>query len=110
MRDRQPRPPRGAARRQLSGQDGAVRPIDLLDECRDARCVVEVLQARGVQAQALLAVAVAPGVGLGLATDDYVWAVPCDDDVATDTVAAIEQKLHPRWVWWSAGTSSAAVH
>ena len=87
-----------------------MRPIDLLDDCRDAGRVVDAVQAHGVQGQALLAVAVAPGVGLGLATGDHVWAVPCDDDVATETVAAIEQKLHPRWVWWSAGTSNAAVH
>lgn len=45
-----------------------------------------------------VAVAVAPGVGLGLAHEGDRWAVATDDPVAL--VAELHEAGAPRWVWW----------
>ncbi len=69
--------------------------------------VVGALTAAGIVRGRSLAVAVAPGVGVGLATDDRCWAIGAVDVVAV--VAAIEDALHPRWLWWSTDTAAALV-
>ena len=51
-----------------------------------------------------VAVALAPGVGLGLATDDQRWAIPAADPAAV--LAELHAAGGPRWVWW--GRASAA--
>ena len=45
-----------------------------------------------------VAVALAPGVGLGLATDDERWAIPTADPGAV--LAELHDAGAPRWVWW----------
>ena len=60
------------------------------------------LAAAGVSRGATVAVSLAPGVGLGLATPDRSWAIPTVDPVSV--VDALERALAPRWVWWSADT------
>ena len=69
--------------------------------------VVGALTAAGIVRGRSLAVAVAPGVGVGLATDDRCWAIGAVDVVTV--VAAIEDALHPRWLWWSTDTPAALV-
>ena len=46
----------------------------------------------------LVGVAVAPGVGLGLACGTQRWALPADDPV--DLLARIHAAGASRWVWW----------
>ncbi|MDG1365942.1 MAG: DNA polymerase [Acidimicrobiales bacterium] len=54
-----------------------------------------------------VAVALAPGVGLGLATTDEHWAIPAADP------ATILRELHgdvgPRWVWWGRGSAADPI-
>jgi len=45
-----------------------------------------------------VAVALAPGVGLGVARGDERWAVPADDPVGV--LADLHEAGAPRWVWW----------
>jgi DNA polymerase-1 len=73
-----------------------VAAADLLDE----------LRARGVGRGDLLALAVAPAIGLGCATAD--WAVARAGELAT-AVARIESELRPRWVVWSNDTARVLV-
>lgn len=52
-------------------------------------------------------VAVAPGVGVGLAHASGVVAVATDDPWAV--VAEVEADVGPRWTWWSKDTASALL-
>ena len=54
-----------------------------------------------------LAVVVVPGVGLGLACGDRSWSVPAADPVPV--IATVEERVGPRWVWWSAARTAAPV-
>lgn len=45
-----------------------------------------------------VAVALAPGVGLGLSTGVDRWAIPASDPAAV--VAELHATAGPRWVWW----------
>lgn len=51
-----------------------------------------------------VAVALAPGVGLGLASDERRWSIPADDPASV--LAELHAAGGPRWVWW--GRRSAA--
>lgn len=56
----------------------------------------------------VLAVALAPGVGLGLAAEDgRTWALPVAEPHAV--VADIERACRPRWLWWNGETPAALV-
>ncbi|MDW3213594.1 MAG: DNA polymerase [Ilumatobacteraceae bacterium] len=50
-------------------------------------------------------VALRPGVGLGLAVADARRGVADADPVAT--IAELDTRFHPRWVWWDRATSDA---
>ncbi len=52
----------------------------------------------------LVAVAVHPGIGVGLAHRDQQWALATADPLAT--LAEIHAASSPRWVWWDRHTSS----
>ena len=54
-----------------------------------------------------LALALAPGRGLGLAWSGGSHAIATDDPVAL--VAELEEELHPRWTWWTARDTAAAL-
>ncbi len=88
---------------------------------RSVEALVAELADAGFGRGELLAVAVAPGVGLGLATLAG-WStslpstsLPAADDagVRTDDLAAavagLEAALRPRWVWWSQATAAPLV-
>ncbi len=62
------------------------------------------LAAAGVHAGAPLALAVAPGLGLGLAWHGGTRAIRSPDPV---TVVADVESLAPRWVWWTARETAA---
>ena len=70
--------------------------------------MIDALRAAGVERGSLLALAVAPGVGLGLASmDGSLIASAADDPCAV--VAAIDAELHPRWVVWSIASAVTLV-
>ena len=46
----------------------------------------------------LVGIAIAPGVGLGLACGTQRWALPADDPL--ELLARIHAAGAPRWVWW----------
>jgi DNA polymerase-1 len=65
------------------------------------------LAAAGVRTGEPLALAVAPGLGVGLAWRDGARAIPSADPM---TVVAEIESLGPRWVWWTArGTAAELV-
>jgi DNA polymerase-1 len=53
-----------------------------------------------------VALAVVPGVGVGLATEAGMHALAGDPAAL---VAAVEARLTPRWVWWRARTTAAPL-
>ena len=53
--------------------------------------------------------AVAPQVGLGLASAEGRLSVPADVDAAATVVRVVEGTLRPRWVWWSNATAATLV-
>ena len=57
------------------------------------------LRAAGVGRGDLVALAVAPGVGLGVAAGGFGSALATAEPA--DAVGRIESELAPRWVWWS---------
>ena len=63
------------------------------------------LAAAGVERGGVLAVVVAPEVGLGLAVPggDEAWSIETDDPAGL--VAAIEGEVGPRWAMWSSATA-----
>jgi len=75
-------------------------------EPADAGQLVEDLRAEVAPGDAL-GLALAGGVGLGLASGGAPRAVGCSSP--HDLVALIDRELRPRWVWWSIATASALV-
>jgi DNA polymerase-1 len=63
------------------------------------------LLANGFRRGDMLAVAVAHGVGLGLATETIHWGEAAADPFGV--IRDIEAALRPRWVWWSIDTAAA---
>jgi len=71
--------------------------------------VLEELREHGVGRGDLLAVVLAPGVGVALATRTHSWcAAAAEDDFAT-VVRHLEDELRPRWVMWSNATAITLV-
>lgn len=64
--------------------------------------IIEQLRAAGFRRGELLAIAVAPGVGVGLASAHGRLHETVDDPV--HVLRRIEDQLRPRWVWWSIDT------
>ncbi|MEO6887259.1 MAG: DNA polymerase [Jatrophihabitantaceae bacterium] len=65
------------------------------------------LRAAGFAARDLLALAYAPGVGVGLAAGGRAWALAGTD--ASGVVCALEAEFGPRWLWWSGDTAAALI-
>lgn len=64
---------------------------------------VEWLRGDGFGRGEFLAVAIAPGVGIGLATLNGSMALEFDGpETAGPLMAAIDGEFRPRWTWWSA--------
>jgi DNA polymerase I len=78
-----------------------VGPADVVDELRRA----------GVARGRLLGLAVVPEVGVGLATADGViqLGIPAITVDPVALVAAVEDAVEPRWVWWSSATAVPLV-
>ncbi len=72
-----------------------------------AEVVAEVAAAVG--GSATLGLAIAPGVGVGLATASRRWTVPIAQGDPYAVVVAIEATVGPRWVWWSIETANTLV-
>jgi DNA polymerase-1 len=70
--------------------------------------VVEALRCAGVGKGDLVGLAVAPEVGVGLATAGGTVVPVAVDDPAT-VVRQIEDELRPRWVVWSSDTAGVLV-
>ncbi|HWN36680.1 MAG TPA: hypothetical protein VNP03_28265, partial [Pseudonocardia sp.] len=60
------------------------------------------LRSAGVGRGDPVAVALVPGRGLGLAAAGAAWTLL--DPEPARVVAAVEEGLRPRWVWWSQDT------
>ncbi len=73
----------------------------------DADRLVADLRDTGAIAGDLVAVALRPGAGLGLAHRDRTWAFAGGNLGAL--VAAVESGVQPRWVWWDHATPAALV-
>jgi len=71
--------------------------------------VVDELRRLGVARGALVALTLAPEVGLGLATVGGGWSRPVGVDDPAPVVQAVEHELRPRWVLWSNETAVALV-
>ena len=69
--------------------------------------LLEQLLASGFQRGDLVAVTVAPQVGVGLATASLRWGHAVADPF--DVIREIELAFRPRWVWWSIDTAAAFV-
>ena len=54
-----------------------------------------------------VAVALAPGVGLGLATATERWAIPAADPGTV--LAELHAAGAPRWVWWGRGSAADPI-
>ncbi|MEO8889285.1 MAG: DNA polymerase [Jatrophihabitantaceae bacterium] len=63
------------------------------------------LMAHGVGPGDWIGLAVASGIGVGLAAGAHVVGRACADPV--DLVAQLESALHPRWIWWDARTPAS---
>lgn len=70
---------------------------------------VERLRAAGSGAGDLVAVALAPGVGVGMATPGVRLTVPAEVDDPAAVVAAVEREIRPRWVMWTPDTAATLV-
>jgi DNA polymerase-1 len=70
---------------------------------------VEVLRRAGAKRGDLVGVAVAPGVGLGMAvaSGTKTWSFEVEDVSAV--VARVEDALRPRWAWWSNETAGPLI-
>jgi DNA polymerase-1 len=64
--------------------------------------LVTSLRQAGVSRGDLVALAVSPGLGLGLAAGDSSWAVPG----GAAEVGRADEELRPRWVLWSGQTAA----
>ncbi|MGP8208482.1 MAG: DNA polymerase [Acidimicrobiales bacterium] len=67
--------------------------------------VVEKLRGAGVRRGDLIGLALAPGVGLGMATASGALSWSCGGEGTPAVVKLVEDALRPRWVWWSNGTA-----
>jgi DNA polymerase-1 len=67
--------------------------------------VVEKLRGAGVRRGDFVALALAPGVGLGMATASGALSWSCGDEGTSVVVGLVEDALRPRWVWWSNETA-----
>src|SRR5207248_1503367 len=85
------------------GDDVAMGDIDGNGLRTDA---VDALREAGVGRGDLVAVAVAPGVGLGLAADSGALILPITVQDPASAVAEVERALQPRWVMWSSATAA----
>jgi DNA polymerase I len=70
---------------------------------------VERLRLAGTRSGDLVAVALAPEVGVGIATPGTSAAVAAADDDPVAVVRAVEREVRPRWVVWSPATAAALV-
>lgn len=61
----------------------------------------------GTQRGDPVGLALAPGGGLGVAVSGRCWGVT--GGRPQDVVGAVEAALRPRWVWWSARSTAAAL-
>jgi DNA polymerase-1 len=66
---------------------------------------VEKLSEAGVRRGDLVALAYAPGVGLGMATASGATSWSYGSEDALVVVGLVEDLLRPRWVWWSNETA-----
>ncbi len=69
--------------------------------------LVAALRDAGVRRGSLVGLALAPGVGAGLAALGASWDVGSAD--AAEVVRRVEEALRPRWVMWSADTAAVLV-
>ncbi|MGA3221887.1 MAG: DNA polymerase I, partial [Acidimicrobiales bacterium] len=67
--------------------------------------VVEKLEGAGVRRGDLVGLALAPGVGLGMATASLALSWLSGEEDASAIVGLVEDTLRPRWVWWSNETA-----
>jgi DNA polymerase I len=90
-----------------------VRPVG---EAELGRELLDALAGAGVARGGFVAVAIAPGVGIGVAAgsadgsehaDGLRWCAAVDDPAAV--VAVVEQEVRPRWTWWSSDTAGPLV-
>ena len=70
---------------------------------------VDILRARGVARGDLVALALAPGVGVAMVARAGAVCVPADAEDPASVVRRVEQTLRPRWVMWSNATASTLV-
>ncbi len=92
------------------------RPENPANSCRTFRGrwqgagvdAVAELRGKGVGRGDLVALVLAPGTGLALATVDRMTCVAATDDPVA-VVRGVEEALRPRWVMWSNATAVALV-
>ena len=70
---------------------------------------IEELRARGIARGDLVALALAPGVGVAMVAPAGAVCVAATDEHPAIAVRRVEQSLRPRWVMWSNATASALV-
>jgi DNA polymerase-1 len=72
----------------------------------DTRPLLDALVAAGVGRGDLVGLAVAPGVGAGVAAGEATWAVidGAGSRAVVDGLRAVEDELRPRWAVWSHDT------
>lgn len=73
-----------------------------------ARHITERLGEAGFERGGLLAVAIAPGVGLALALPGG-WSTSIADDDPARLIAGLEAELRPRWIVWGSDTVDVLV-
>ena len=64
-------------------------------------------QAQASTPHLLVAVAIAPGIGLGVSSVERTWSIATSDPIAA--FAELDQELAPRWAWWGRETSDQLV-
>ena len=70
---------------------------------------VDDLRARGIARGDLVALALAPGVGVAMVAPAGAVCVPAAVEDPANVVQRVEQSLRPRWVMWSNATASTLV-
>jgi DNA polymerase-1 len=65
------------------------------------------LRAHGVERGDSLALALVPGVGLGLAIKDSQWAISEPNPVAL--FQQLNEEFAPRWIWWDRNTTQVVT-
>jgi DNA polymerase I len=71
--------------------------------------VVDNLRRAGVARGDLIALALAPGVGLGMATVSGEYSISAGGGDLAGVVGVVEDALRPRWVWWSNDTAGVLI-